>query len=420
MRRFLESVDHMTVKSAVSTRLEAAEILAAQKRPVLFERVNDYAEARIVGNLCISRGLIAKALGTTSDSLVSAIAEALEKPRGYEVTPSADFLKNKEENPNIIDILPLLTYHRAESRVYTSATVVLARDPQTGRQNASFHRMMYLGRNRFAIRIVPRDLYRFWNINKMNGLDTPVVVACGLHPAICLAAATSFPDLNELTLARAFYPFECCPVNGIDVPVDAEVVMVGRILHDETADEGPFVDLTGTWDTVRKEPVVEIDTLYWRDNLIWQAIVPGGTEHRLLMGLPQEPRMLKIIRNTTPSVAALALTEGGCNWLHAVVSIRKRVEGEGKNVGLAALAAHPSLKMVTVVDEDIDVTDPVNVEWAVATRLQPSKGILVIPDAHGSTIDPSQAKSGLTSKWIIDATIPLDRDRKDYVRVMTG
>jgi len=419
VRRFLEGVNHVTVTSPVSTRLEAAQLLASQDKPVLFEKVKDYPEARIAGNLCVSRELIAQALGVTTSSLVSRMAEALDKPGAYELASSADFLRNKEESPNVIEVLPLLMYYREKSRLYTSATVVLARDPQTGRQNASFHRMMYLGRNRFAMRIVPRDLYRFWSINKENGTDTAVAIACGLHPAVCLAAATSFPDLNELMLARSFHEFRCHRLNGIEVPAEAEVVMAGRILHDETAEEGPFVDLTGTWDKVRKEPVVEIETLYWRDEFIWQVILPGGREHRLLMGLPQEPRMLRIIRNTTPSVVAVALTEGGCNWLHAVVSIRKRVEGEGKNVGLAALAAHPSLKMVTVVDEDIDVTDPVSVEWAVATRLQPSRGIVIIPEAHGSSIDPSQAKSGLTSKWIVDATIPLDKERKDYERVLT-
>ncbi|MEM2904169.1 MAG: UbiD family decarboxylase [Candidatus Bathyarchaeia archaeon] len=420
MRRFLESVDRVTVRSAVSTELEAARILASERKPVLFERVKGYPGARIAGNLCVSRDLIAEALGASTGSLVAAIAEALEKPKGYALASDAAFLRNREENPNVKDILPLLMYYRERGRLYTSATVVFARDPESGRQNASFHRMMYLGGNRFAIRIVPRDLYRFWAVNKAAGSDTPIAVACGLHPAICLAAATSFPDLNELMLARAFHRFECLPVNGIDVPAEAEVVMTGRVLHDETADEGPFVDLTGTWDKVRKEPVVEVDTLYWRDDFIWQVILPGGREHRLLMGLPQEPRMLRIIRNTSPGVIAVALTEGGCNWLHAVVAIKKTVEGEGKNVGLAALAAHPSLKMVTVVDEDIDVTDPVSVEWAVATRLQPSRGIVVIPDAHGSSIDPSQGKSGLTGKWIVDATIPLEADRRDYARVTAG
>ncbi len=191
----------------------------------------------------------------------------------------------------------------------------------------------------------------------------------------------------------------------------------GRLLHNEVADEGPFVDITGTWDKIRREPVLEVDKVYLQNNPIWQVILPGWIEHRLLMGLTQEPRILNIVRNAVPSVKDVVLTQGGVGWLHAVVSISKRHEGEGQNAGVAALSAHPSLKRVIVVDNDINIHNSENVEWALATRLNPDKGITFLKGARSSSLDPSSAGTGVATKWIIDATIPLDRDRHDFEKV---
>jgi UbiD family decarboxylase len=101
-------------------------------------------------------------------------------------------------------------------------------------------------------------------------------------------------------------------------------------------------------------------------------------------------------------------------WLHAVVSITKNHDGDGKTAGMAALSAHPSLKHVIVVDDDIDPDNMVEVEWAIATRLQADRGLVVVPYARGSTLDPS-AREGITTKLIIDATVPVS-ERSKYVR----
>lgn len=418
MRDFLKTIDLLKITKKISPKLEVMEYLQDGK-PVLFENIDGYPDFKIVGNICNSRDVMAKAVNTRKDELVFTISRALDEPRKYKMVESGDFLANEFKNPNIIEHIPLLMHHKLRKRYYATATIALARDPITGRQNASFHRMMYLGKNRFAIRIVPRDLYNFFQENRERGRDTDVVIICGVHPAVALAAATSYPDLNELEFANTLLNggLKCVDVKGIDVPTNSEVVMEGRILHDQTADEGPFVDATGTWDRTRAQPVVEIEKAYMRDDPIWQVILPAGPEHLLLMGMPQETRILKIVRNAVPSVRRAVLTEGGCCWLHAVVSIKKREEGDGKNAGIAALAAHPSLKRVVVVDDDIDVTDQKSVEWALATRLQPSRGIIIIPEASGSSLDPSVGKTGITSKWIVDATIPLGRDRREFVKV---
>lgn len=406
------------VNDEVEPNYGFTEYLRRENRPVVFNKVKGYSGLRVVGNLCASRESIAKALNVSYDRLHDLWAEALEHPKAYGYVDSAPFMENSFKDPDIIRHLPFSKFYRELERPYATGTIVLARDPETGRMNASFHRLMLVERNRLAIRLVPRDLYRFYMVNKEAGRDTRVAIVSGVHPVICMAAATSYPDLNELQLARVFHKFECVELDGLDVPAEAEVVMLGRILKDVEVSEGPFVDLTGTLDIVRRQPVVEVDMLYMRDNALWHMILPGGLEHKHLMGIPQEVRMLKVARNTLPTIKKIYLTPGGCCWLHAIVSIKKLSEGDGKNAGLAALAAHPSLKMVIVVDDDIDVENPYEVEWALATRLQPDKGVIIIPGARGSSLDPSQGKKGLTAKWIIDATIPMELNRELFRRVV--
>ena len=170
-----------------------------------------------------------------------------------------------------------------------------------------------------------------------------------------------------------------------------------------------------------RQPVLDIARLYHRDDWLYRTLLPGGAEHRALMGIPQEPRILRIVANAVPGVVTVALTPGGCCWLHAVVSIRKRAEGDGRNAGLAALGAHPSLKRVVVVDEDVDPWNPNEVEWAVATRFQPDRDLFVVTGARGSSLDPSRDPvDETTAKWILDATIPLGRPRREFVRIVPG
>ena len=420
MKNSIEKINPLIVNTELSTRLMIAEHMKNYKGPVLFTRIKDYPGWRVIGNVHTSRDVFADTLRIPPGELLKALAEAMNRPVEYTVVEHASFLRNELDQPDVIEHLPLMMYYPEKERYYASATIFLARDPDTGRQNASFHRMMYLEKNRFAVRLVARDLFDFYKRNQQKGKDTEVIVICGVDPAIALAAATSYPNLNELELASAFLKggLECIKINGIDVPVDSEVVMIGKILRDEVAEEGPFVDVTGTWDTIRKEPVFEVDKIYYQDNPIWQVILPGWTEHRLLMGITQEPRILNIVRNAVPSVQDVFLTPGGAGWLHAVVSIRKRHEGEGKNAGIAALAAHPSLKRVVVVDDDIDLRDQESVEWALATRLKPDEGITFVKGARVSSLDSSNAGTGVGTKWIVDATIPLNRDRRDFEKVM--
>jgi UbiD family decarboxylase len=271
---------------------------------------------------------------------------------------------------------------------------------------------MLLDDRRFAIRLVPRHLYTMYRSSIAEGNDLPVAFCIGVCPSILLAAATSVEyGQDEMEIASSLRkstlgePVQVARIrNGIVVPAYSEFVLEGRITAD-TVEEGPFVDITGTYDKKRIQPVVEIDRVYHADNPIFHIVLPGSVEHYMLMGLPREPLIYKTVGQVVPNVHNVRLTEGGCCWLHGVVSITKNKEGDGINAIMAAFTAHSSMKKVTVVDKDIDVYNDHEVEWAVATRFQASRGLVVIDNAAGSSLDPSS--DGLTSKIGIDATKPL-------------
>lgn len=176
-----------------------------------------------------------------------------------------------------------------------------------------------------------------------------------------------------------------------------------------------MVEMLRTYDFRRKQPVFELEKISYRDNAIYHDILPGYAEHRLLMGLPVEAKMYDYVKSVVPTTQAVHLTDGGSNWLAAVIQIKKRLEGEPKNAILAAFAAHPSLKMATVVDDDIDPKDAVAVEYAITTRCQADRGFVIIPNAKGSSLDPSSDQSNLlTTKVGIDATATLLKAKERF------
>lgn len=200
-------------------------------------------------------------------------------------------------------------------------------------------------------------------------------------------------------------------------PAEAEIVLEGRISVEKEIIEGPLVDVTGTYDVQRNQPVVELVGMKHREDYIYQALLPSGAEHKLLMGLPRETMIWEAVSKVVPIVKTVNLSNGGCGWLHAIISIEKQTDGDGKNALMATFAAHPSLKHAIVVDTDIDVFNLKEVKWAVATRFQANQDLVIIPNTRGSTLDPSaDQETGLTTKLGIDATRPLTKPREKFER----
>jgi 2,5-furandicarboxylate decarboxylase 1 len=171
----------------------------------------------------------------------------------------------------------------------------------------------------------------------------------------------------------------------------------------------------GTYDDVRKQRVFKVKRVTHRKNPVYHALVPGGLEHKVMMGMPREPTILKKVNEVCECVD-VSITPGGCSWLHGVVKIRKKSEEDGRKAIEAAFKGHASMKHVVIVDEDIDILDPLDVEWAISTRVQMDKDAVIKPGEKGSSLDPSaDPETRATCKVGLDATCPI-ADRKFYLR----
>jgi len=413
LRSFLKGEKVIKVEDRLSPEYEIGKVLLRnQDLPIIFENVSG-SEFKVVGNLCSTRDALYRALDTGKEEYNEKVINALENPVSPE---SAKHGRCFDEKSKSLDDLPILRHFRGDGGKYITATVVVAKDPEYGR-NVSVHRLMVLDGGRMAIRLVERHLYMFHQRAEEKGEPLEVAIAIGVHPAVLYAASFSPPEgYDEFGLANSLLDgglkLAKCETVDLTVPENAEIVIEGRILPRERVDEGPFVDITGTYDIVRKQPVIEVTQISHRKNPYYHALLPGGREHKVFMGMPAETKIYGELKKVV-SVKNVCLTNGGCNWLHGAVSIVKKRENDGRKAIHAALAAHKSMKHVVVVDEDIDVFDAEMVEFAIATRFQALKDAVVFPGAKGSSLDPSADKNAITTKLGLDATKPLDR-LKDF------
>ncbi len=416
LRDFIKTLDEenllVHVRRPVSTRYEVAAILKRlDPRPVLFHEVHEAPGFKLLGNLCADRRILARALGVSERDLLKRVADAMENPRNGEIASDPPCQEIVIDDPDLRR-LPFLLFGERDGGPYLTAGIVIARDPELG-HNASYHRLMILDERRVAARILPRHLDEFIR----RGVRR-VAIAVGNNPAFMLAAAVTWKlGVSELDIAAALAPMRYAKAvtSDILVPADCEIVLEGRIT-DERADEGPFIDITGTYDIVRRERVIEIECITMRKDPIFQQILPAGSEHRNLMGMPREAAIYADASKIC-EVVDVRLTPGGCNWLHCAISIRKKCNDDPRKVIEAALRAHQSLKHVIVVDEDIDLSNPYDLEWAIATRVQLDKDLVLKPNELGSSLDPSADQvTRRTCKAGLDATIPLSADRSKFIR----
>ncbi len=382
-----------------------------QNATFVFENLNG---GKAVGNLFSTRQKIADAMNITQGEIVSHMIHAIDNPADTQVVDDPEF-RFQEISVDLMK-LPLCKYFPEDGGRYISSGVIVSE--YGGKRNVSFHRMMIMDKDSIAVRLVPRHLYTMYNNAKKDGKELNISICIGARPEVLLAAATSTAyDADEMRIASAMVkksfgePLKMgkCD-NELLVPSDTDYVLEGRITFDTTK-EGPFVDITGTYDFIRDQPVIKIDKIWACKDPVMQLLLPGGNEHYLFMGLPREPMMFKTVQQAVPRTHNVRLTEGGCCWLNGVVSITKNKEGDGINAIMAAFTGHPSMKHVIIVDEDIDIFDDRQVEWAVATRWQADR-MLKIEGAAGSSLDPSA--EGTTWKLGIDATIPLKADKAAF------
>ncbi len=403
-RGFIEQLRSEGKLTEIKTLLSPVyEVSAtAGKEPALYTNVNG---SKLFMNLLSSRELLARALGVKPDKIIEHLSSC--PPDGEVKLVKDSPTREVIEKPDLYR-LPILTHFEGDGAPYITAGVVVSE--YEGLMNASIHRLRVIGKDRLAVRLVEfRHTYNLYKKASGKGEPLPIAIVIGIDPVALFAISTRVPEGKEYNYAAALAgePLEVFELeNGIKVP-HAEIVLEGYIHPTELVDEGPFVDISGTYDIVRKQPVIYITKILHRRDPIYHALIPAGSEHNIMMGIPYEPLIFNEVRKVA-DVKNVVMTPGGCYYFHAVVQINKTNDDEAKKAIDATFAAHKSCKHVVIVDDDINIFDPNDIEFAIATRVKGDEDIYIYPNVRGSTLDP-RSENGIGTKVGIDATMDLSK-----------
>ena len=391
----------------------AMELEREGRAPVLwFEKVGRSPFA-VVANLFGARRRYALALGVKEEHLIEEWAARNDRtlaPVLVKRAPVHEVVWSGKE----LDLtrLPIMRHFAEDAGPYITNAILVAKDPETGVRNASFHRMQLKGKTRLGTSLHSRrHLWNYMQRAEERGEDLPIAVVIGAHPAVTFGALWKGPiGADEYAVIGGLMGTPLRVARGlsvgIEVPAEAEIVLEGRILAKRREPEGPFAEFTGYASARSTEHVVEISAISHRKEALYQDIVPGiSDEHTSLLAVPSEARLLRSLRQHFPNTTAVSYPKSGCCRLHAYIAMRKPAPGQAKNAAAVAFGDDLSLKLVVVVDDDVDIREDREVLWAMATRMQADEDVDVVRNAMGAILDPSN-RAGLTAKMIVDATRP--------------
>ncbi len=375
----------------------------------------------VVSGLVSDRGWIAEAMGVAAAQLLAKFEHAALNPVPWREVKSAPAQQHVHRNVDLARLLPLPTHNELDNGPYITAGLAITRNPQTGIQNVAIHRLELTGPNRLGALLLQRTTLYYQQMLEKDGKDLLIAIVIGVDPLTLLASQAIMPnDCDELAIAGALHgrPLDVvkCQTSDIRVPAEAEIVLEGRVLANVREPEGPFGEFPQYYGERADRHVIAIDAVTHRTAPLYHTISGGGLEHLMLGAIPREATMLAHLRRSFPNVTDVHLSRGGVCRYHLCVQMKKRFEGEAKNVILSAFGGHYDVKQVVVVDPDVNIHDAAEVEWAVATRAQADRDLVVVANAQGSRLDPS-SDNGVSAKLGIDATIPLDAPEFRYKRI---
>jgi 2,5-furandicarboxylate decarboxylase 1 len=393
---------------------------------LLFENIKNFPGWRVLGGLFATRKLIAMGLGVPKDQLLERYL-TLEDKRIPPATVSTGPVKEIRWTGAEVDLhkLPIITHAGKDVGPYVTIGVQVGKDPDNGARNLSIHRMLLLGKDRLSL-WAPPDHHLGRMIlkaeEKKRGLE--VATAIGVEPAIVIGSQAKVPyGVDEYHVAGGLrgapVALVRCETIDVEVPASAEIVIEGVTVPGERVADGPYGEYPGCYSEAKQAPVLKVTAITMRKNPIYQTALTGMpvTENHTLIEYANAAVIYREAMKIVPEVRDVYVTPGGTFRHHVVVSIKKRHDDEARNLILALLALGIGLKQVTVVDDDIDIRDPTEVEWALSTRMQPDRDLIVIQRLACSTLDPSVPKPRSTAGWGIDATVPV-ADRSKYEKVL--
>lgn len=405
----------MVCEKEVDPRFELGSLIKKFNgiKPILFKKVKGYNITAVAG-ICGERSRYAEIFKRNNEDIIFSLMEAVANPMPYEVVSTGPIKENIiKRNIDIKKLFPVPTFHEKDSNPFITAGIVVIKDRKTGKNHTSVRRLQVLGGNRLSVLIEsPLLLDQYFDMEKENE-SMEIAVILGYDPIFMVASQVNSQiyglDKYEVDSALRGEPLKLTKCETVDlmVPAYAEIVIEGFMPPKIREKEGPFGEMAGYYGGGTPQPIMEITAVCHRDNPIFQINFPSSSEHVLPNGLMREMHLYQQVKNIIPSVKAVHLPiVGGCRF-HAIVSIHKTSEGDGKSAIIAALASNKDVKHVIIVDDDVDIFNATDVEWAIATRVQADKDVVIIPGARGSGLEPTHELRGVTAKMGIDATAPV-------------
>ena len=411
VRHFTKPVRSKFELSAVSKRLEEGPAL-------FFEKVEGYDIPVVIGT-DNTRARIAKALGVDNNGLNELYTNAIANPLAPQIVADGPVKENViVRDIDLLKLLPIPVHHEKNAGHYITSGLFVAEDEDTGVRNVSYHRLQVTGKDELRAMSLKRHLWQMIHERWAKGKTLPVAISIGNDIGVRLAAATWGARIgygfDEFSIAGALrsqpVPLVKCHTNNVHVPADCEIVIEGHIAPDALGPEGGFAELTGNYAAQGNGFIIKVDAITHRHKPIFQDLLVFTPEHHLLLGLPLEPGLYMAVKGAVPGLRAVHVTPGGCGKFHAVLSIKKNLPGDARDAIIAGFYSARDIKLVTVVDHDVDPFSPREVEWAMGTRFQADRDLVVIQGANGNGLDHSCPERAVTAKLGIDATYPLGQD----------
>jgi 2,5-furandicarboxylate decarboxylase 1 len=380
---------------------------------LLFNRVEAFA-APVLSNVFASRKRIARILGLQEEDLVSqwpVVASRRVKPALSSDAPVKEVIKTGSDI-NLWEY-PIPVHFETDAGRYISGGIVIAKDPDSGVGNLNFTRLQVKGPAIMGASLHSRgDLWNFQRRQEANHKALEVAVAIGVHPAIFIAAATQLPiDEDELELAGGLIgeAVPVVPAETVDlmVPANAEMVLEGYIEADAREDEGPFNEYTGYATHRSTRHILHVTAISHRRDMIFQDVVPGNSsEHLNLSKTSRVPRVFEAVKRTFSNAVAINYPFSGTHF-HCYLSMHDPLPGQARQAMLLLFGLDMYLKLVIVVNDDVDVFNEQEVLWALATRFQADRDLFTVEGVSCNLLDPS-AREGIATKLGLDATRPAD------------
>ncbi len=418
LRDFIEELnrrgDLISVPHPLDTRYEISAVLSEMGKKeapaILFERVRGH-QLPVVGNLLGTRKRLALALGIDPEKLFEEFPKRMEKRLPPVLTRDASpkEVVKKGRGLDLIKFLPILTHYARDSGPYITSGFSSARDPETGVIGRGLHRMELRGKDRLGISLLNPPLSEIYGKYKRKQRRMEIATVIGMDPLIFIASILKAPTgMDKLSIAGGIrgkaVPMVKAENVDLEIPAFAEVLIEGYIDPKGKEEDGVLGESSGYYMGFSKSPTIQVTAVTFRKSAIYHAIVPWSLEVDNLLYLVHGLDFVPKMKREIPSIREIRLIPGTFG-AHAVISLDTENKGEIRRA-LSLALSFTNIKKVIAVNTDINIQDDRELEWAMATRFQADKDLIVMANLRGQPIDPSSGDGFLTAKMGLDATKP--------------